>query len=46
MICFGVKFINHPNLKRILMPDDWYDHPLKKILSSSRAMKQLLGMGR
>ncbi len=27
---FGVKFINHPNLKRILMPDDWYDHPLKK----------------
>lgn len=27
---FGVKFLNHPNLKRILMPDDWYDHPLKK----------------
>lgn len=27
---FGVKFINHPNLKRLLMPDDWYDHPLKK----------------
>jgi len=27
---YGVKVINHHNLKRILMPDDWYDHPLKK----------------
>ena len=27
---FGVKFLNHPNLKRLLMPDDWYDYPLKK----------------
>ncbi len=26
----GVKVINHPNLKRLIMPDDWYDHPLKK----------------
>ena len=26
----GVKVINHPNMKRIIMPDDWYDHPLKK----------------
>ena len=26
----GVKVVNHPNLKRIIMPDDWYDHPLKK----------------
>ena len=26
----GVKITNHPNLKRIIMPDDWYDHPLKK----------------
>ena len=26
----GVKIVNHPNLKRIIMPDDWYDHPLKK----------------
>ncbi len=27
---FGVKVSNHPNLKRLIMPDDWYDHPLKK----------------
>lgn len=26
----GVKVVNHPNLKRLIMPDDWYDHPLKK----------------
>lgn len=27
---FGVKISGHPYMKRILMPDDWYDHPLKK----------------
>lgn len=27
---YGVKVINHHKLKRILMPDDWYDHPLRK----------------
>ena len=26
----GVKVEGHFNLKRIIMPDDWYDHPLKK----------------
>ncbi|QKE29923.1 NADH:quinone oxidoreductase I, chain C [Arcobacter acticola] len=26
----GVKVSNHFNLKRLIMPDDWYDHPLKK----------------